>query len=284
MPVKDLLERFEGPLVETVETIGAMQGQAWGALPVGLWSRMSLVCPRRPIWSFGARRAAVGHRHQGHFAPRQRARAPCLRGGRGRADGRLASGTIGETTAGDGRAARAGVLSFAKRQPRTNEEIRQYAEDWVARHPGEIEKREVEAQRSLKWRPIYRWSALVRVPAGSAWGAKTPSGPSGGADPAGQARSARDASRRSKHVAIAHLRAFGPAAAEDVACWTGCLACLTGAWLCSKAWASSWSPFEDEAGRTLYDLPGASAAGPGDISAGRACWVRFDSSLACLCR
>src|SRR3984893_17743146 len=40
-----LLGRFQGPLVEVVEAIGAMQGQAWAALPVGLWSRMSAFAP-----------------------------------------------------------------------------------------------------------------------------------------------------------------------------------------------------------------------------------------------
>src|SRR5580693_5758095 len=41
-----LLERFEAPLVEAVEAIGAMQGQAWTALPTGLWSRMASFEPR----------------------------------------------------------------------------------------------------------------------------------------------------------------------------------------------------------------------------------------------
>jgi len=41
---------------------------------------------------------------------------------------------------------------------------------------GAIDPRELEAQRALKWRPIYRWSALTRAPGDGSWGAKAPAG------------------------------------------------------------------------------------------------------------
>ena len=204
-----LLERFEGSLVETVEAIGAMQGQAWAALPVGLWSRMSSFTPadlygalerEELLWGIGIRgtlHLVSAREHPAYAVVAVEPTGSWHRAGK-------------QTTPGMD-ALREDVLAFAKGQPRTNDEIGRFAEDWVAGHPGEIEQREVEAQRSLKWRPIYRWSALVRVPAGGTWGTKTPCGSPSRAHPAGQARGAESqaGAGRGRARASARVRSGG---------------------------------------------------------------------------
>jgi len=268
-----LLERFDVPLVETVEAIGAMQGQAWAALPVGLWSRMASFAPAdlygalergELLWGIGIRGTLHLVSAREHPAYAVVAVEPTGAWHR----------VIGQTTSGMDEL-REQVLAFTKEQSRTNEEIRQLAEDWVTRHPGAIEEREVEAQRSLKWRPIYRWSALVRVAAGGAWGTKTPADHRAAPIPPGK-RGAPGTEEALEQVAVAHLRAFGPAAAEDVACWIGARVPVVRALL--EGMGERLVLFEDEAGRTLYDLPGASRP-DSEISAPARLLGAFDSTL-----
>jgi hypothetical protein len=205
-----LLERMDAPLTEVVESIGAMQGQAWAALVPGLWSRMASfsaadlygALERGDLhWGIGIR--GTLHLVSAREHPDYAAVAATDNWHR----------AIGETTDGM-RELRAAVLNFAKREARTREEIREFSDAWVHDHPGAIDAREVEAQRSLKWRPVLRWSRLIRVPKDGKWGAKAPADhlAAPGAD-AGEGALER--------VARAHLRAFGPASAEDVAQWIG---------------------------------------------------------------
>lgn len=268
-----LLQRFDTPLVETVEAIGAMQGQAWAALPVGLWSRMASFAPadlygalarEELLWGIGIR--GTLHLVSAREHPSYAVVAVEPTGAWHRA--------IGQTTPAMDEL-REGVLAFAEKQPRTNEEIRGFAEDWVASRPAAIEEREVEAQRSLKWRPIYRWSALVRAPAGGAWGTKAPADHKAAPIPPGKRR-APSRKRALERVATGHLRAFGPAAAEDVACWTGARVPAVRALL--EGMGERVVVFEDEAGRTLYDLPGAPRPDP-DTPAPARLLGAFDSSL-----
>jgi hypothetical protein len=109
-------------------------------------------------------------------------------------------------------ALREALLAFAD-TPRTGEEIAAFADAWVDEHPGAIAAEEVEHQRQYKWRPLVRWSALTRVPESDTW-AKTPmaltAAPRLDAPPDALAT-----------VVERHLRAFGPASAEDVASWIG---------------------------------------------------------------
>ena len=269
-----LLERFDAPLVEVVEAIGAMQGQAWAALPVGLWSRMASFAPAELhealkrgelIWGIGIRGTLhlVSAREHPAYAVVSAA------GGTGNWHRE-----IEETTAGM-HAVRAALLAFAAGEPRTNEEIREFVEAWVAAHPDAIDPRELEAQRSLKWRPIYRWSALTRVPKSGEWGAKAPADHRAapvtpGSDGAPSAEAAL------VEVARRHLRAFGPAAAEDVAGWSGQRTAAVREAL--EGLGDSLARLEDEHGRMLFDLPDASRPGP-DTPAPPRLLGAFDSTL-----
>jgi hypothetical protein len=269
-----LLERFDAPLVKVVEAIGAMQGQAWAALPVGLWSRMDSFAPAELyealargelIWGIGIRGTLhlVSAREHPAYAVVS-----------------AVSGTgkwhreIGETTAGM-HLLRAALLDFAAAEARTNEEIREFVEAWIAAHPDAIDPRELKAQRSLKWRPIYRWSALARVPKAGTWGAKAPAdhlaaplAPGGDGAPSAE-EALSEVSRR-------HLRAFGPAAAEDVAGWVGERTPAVRDLL--ERLGDSLTRLEDDYGRTLYDLPDAPRPDPGTTVAPRLLGA-FDSTL-----
>ncbi len=247
-----LLERFDAPLVDVVEAIGAMQGQAWPALPVGLWSRMASFAPEDLYGALerGELHWGIGIRGTLHLVSAREHPAYAVVAAQSTAQWHRA---IERTTPGM-EALRVAVLDFARRQPRTSDEIRELAEEWVAEHPQAIDPREVEAQRSVKWRPIYRWSALTRAPGDGAWGTKAPADHLAAPIAPGskQAPSSDEALER---VARYHLRAFGPAAAEDVAGWIGWRTPPIRELL--ERLGSELATFADEHGRTLYDLPDA---------------------------
>jgi hypothetical protein len=167
------------------------------------------------------------------------------------------------------------LLEFAGDRPRTNEEVGEFAETWVSEHPDAIDSRELEAQRSLKWRPIYRWSALRRVPGDGGWGGKAPAEHLTAPIPPGRRRapSLEDALEQ---LARFHLRAFGPASAEDVACWIGWRTPPIRELL--DGLADELVSFEDDRGRTLYDLPEAPRPDP-DTPAPPRLLGAFDSTL-----
>jgi winged helix DNA-binding protein len=268
-----LLERFDAPVVDVVEAIGAMQGQAWSALPVGLWSRMRSFVPGdlyaalesgQLRWGIGLRgtlHLVSAREHPAYAVVAHPATAAWAR-------------ALEQTSAGMD-ALRAALLEFAGSESRTNEQIREFAELWVADHPQEIDAAEVDAQRALNWRPIYRWSALTRVPNGGVWGTKAP--PDHLAVPIPPAsRRAPSADQAIDDVARRHLRAFGPAAVEDIACWTGKptppLRELIG------RVDGELVSFEDDHGRTLYDLPDAPRPDPETPAPARLLGA-FDSTL-----
>ena len=260
-----LIERFDRPLVEVVEAIGAMQGQAWQALPASLWSRMTRFAPadlyaaleRRELrWGISIR--GTLHLVSAREHPEYAAVARTENWHR----------AIDRTTDGM-RALRVALLDFARDEPRTNEQIREFVESWVAEHADAIDARELDAQRSLKWRPIYRWSALARAPADGRWGARAP------ADHiAVRGDTAPERERALAAVVHRHLRAFGPAAADDTASWIGSPTPPVRDALESL----ELSRFEDERGRPLYDLPDAPRPDPDTATPPRLLGA-FDSAL-----
>jgi hypothetical protein len=268
-----LLERFRAPLPDVLEAIGAMQGQAWAALPVGLWSRVASFNPADLYTALqrGELRWGIGIRGTLHLVSAREHPAYAV----------AANGSTGEwhrvserTTPGM-HELRAALLAYAAAQPRTNEQICEFAEQWVAARPKAIDAREVQAQRELKWRPIYRWSALLRAPASGTWGAKTPADHFAAPIPPGSAQ-APTAEEALALLARCHLRAFGPAAAEDVACWVGTRVPPMRQLL--DGMAGELLTFSDEFGRTLYDLPQAPRPDPETPAPPRLLGA-FDSTL-----
>lgn len=247
-----LLERTDEPLVDVVEAIGAMQGQAWGALPVGLWSRLSAFAPDDLYRALerGELRWGIGIRGTLHLVSTREHPVYAVVSEAGWTGSWHRA--IEETTPGM-YALRFALLEHAA-APRTNDELRAFAEAWVADHPDAIDPRELDAQRALSWRPIYRWSALTRVPNGGVWGSKAPADHLAAPVPPGSdgAPPVEDALEA---LSLRHLGAFGPAAAEDVATWVGWRTPPVRDLL--EGLGDRLQRFEDAHGRTLYDLPGA---------------------------
>ena len=264
-----LLDRLELPLVESVEAIGALQAQHWAALPVALWSRVEGFGPddlygalERGELVSGTLLRATLHLVSAREHP---AYAAVVAAG-GTDDWRRTAAEPGAEVA----ELRAELLAYAGEAPRTGEEIAAFIEEWVAAHPDAIDPAELEHQRRYKWRPFLRWSAFVRAPADGRWGGKAPAAlaaaPGVAEQPAGDDALAT--------VIRRHLRAFGPAAAEDVASWIG--------WRTPpvrEAIETLELPrFDDEDGQTLYDLPDALLPDP-DTPAPPRFLAAFDSVL-----
>jgi hypothetical protein len=129
-------------------------------------------------------------------------------------------------------------------------------EAWIGRHPGAMHAQELARQRSLSWRPFLTSSSLVRAPADGRWGSRTPAllraAPSPADAPTGEAAL--------EEVIRRHLRAFGPAAPDDVAGWIGWRTPPVRDAL--ERLAPQLEEFSDEGGRRLYDLPGSPRPDP----------------------
>jgi Winged helix DNA-binding domain len=241
-----LLERLDVSPVEAVEAVGALQAQHWPALPVALWSRVEGFTPAALYGALDAGKLVSGtllrttlHLVSAREHPAYAAVASAV------ADWRRSKT---EPTAKDEGLLTA-LMAYAKRTPRTAEEVAAFADEWVADHPEVLAPDEVEAQRSRKWRPLMRWQGFVRVPADGTWGTKAP--PALLAAP--RPRKAPATEQALDEVLRRHLRAFGPAGPEDVAGWIG--------WRIPpvrEAFArleANLVAFEDEHGRTVHDLP-----------------------------
>jgi winged helix DNA-binding protein len=248
-----LLERLGGPLVENVEAVGALQAQHWPALPIALWSRVDGFMPsdlyrelERGKLVSGTLLRTTLHLVSAREHPAYAAVA------REVADWRRSKAK--PTPTDD--ALVEDLVAYAKRTPRTGEEVATFAEEWLEAHPDAVQAQEVTAQRERKWRPIMRWHGFVRVPADGEWRAKAPSALR--AAPVG--RKKLDAEAALDEVVVRHLRAFGPAGPEDVAGWIG--------WRTPPvrdAFARlkrKLRPFLDDAGRTVHDLPDAARPDP----------------------
>jgi hypothetical protein len=268
-----LIERFDVAVVDAVEAIGAMQGQSWPALPVGLWSRVASFVPDDLYGALarGELHWGIGLRGTLHLTSAREHPAYAV----------VAAGvtaawhrTQGETTPGMD-AVRAALLEFASTRSRTSEEIREFVEAWVSGHPDAIDPGEVASQRAVGWRPIYRWSALTRVPNGGAWGTKAPADHLAVAiAPASERAPSPDEALA--EVARRHLRAFGPASVEDIACWTGAPPRPLREQV--ERLEGELERFTDDHGRTLHDLVDAPRPDP-ETPVGPRLLGAFDSTL-----
>ncbi|HEX3873233.1 MAG TPA: winged helix DNA-binding domain-containing protein [Solirubrobacteraceae bacterium] len=271
-----LLDRFDAPVVDVVdvvERIGAMQGQAWSALPVGLWSRIESFVPGDlyAALAAGDLRWGIGLRGTLHLVSAGEHPGYAVV-----ADGVTRSWhrVLAETSPGMD-ALRADLLSFAGPASRTGEEIRDFVERWVADHPDAIDPAEVVAQRSVGWRPIYRWTALTRVPNGGLWGTKAPADHLAVAVPP-ESEHAPSRAQALAEVTRRHLRAFGPASVDDIASWTGTP--TPGIRAVVNELDDELVGFDDEHGRRVHDLPDAPRPDPQTLAPARLLGA-FDSIL-----
>jgi len=251
-----LLEELEIPLVEAVESIGALQAQSWPALPVALWSRIRNFKTEDFYRVLERRELAVGtllrgtlhlvssreHPHYAKVVEDSGANHPL----------RTSKQPLAQMAT-----LRSELRTYAESSPRSADEIPAFMEDWIARNPGALDEKELTIQRTYKWGPFRRTSDFVRVPAGGRWGERAPGAFLAAPRPAGPAPNSEEALNA---VIRCHLRAFGPAAADDVADWIGWKTPPVRAAL--ERLSPGLAVFKDEAGRALYDLPGAPRPDP----------------------
>jgi hypothetical protein len=264
-----LLERLDAPLPKSVEAVGALQAQQWNALPVALASRVDGFAPEQLHDALergdllagtllrGTLHLVSAREHPAYAAVADDSRAPFWR----RTDAEPSKKVDALLKA---------LLAYAAKAPRSGEEIAAFLEAWIADHPDALDAGEIEQQRKLNWRPFLRWSAFVRAPADGRWGAKAPSALLAAPSP----RHAPAKAKELNEVMRRHLRAFGPAAADDVASWIGVRAPQVRAALDRL----KLERFEDERGQTLYDLPGAPLPDP-ETPAPPRLLAAFDSVL-----
>jgi DNA glycosylase AlkZ-like len=266
-----LLDRLDVPLVEAVEAVGALQAQAWSAPPVALWSRVDGFEPaalhkalEKGDLVTGTLLRATLHLVSAREHPAYAAVAEEERGPHWRRTEDEPGDEVQELLTK--------LRAYARTTPRSADDIGAYVEDWVAEHPKALSKAEVKRQRELNWRPFQRWSSFVRVPQDGAWGAKAP----GLLLAAPRPRGAAKGDKALDEVVRRHLRAFGPAGADDVAGWIGWRTPPVRAAL--ERLAPDLACFEDEKGRALYDLPDAPRPDP-ETPAPPRLLAAFDSVL-----
>jgi hypothetical protein len=250
-----LLERLDAPLVEAVEAIGALQAQYWPAPLVALWSRVAGFEAERFYAALEDAELVSGTLLRATLHVVSAREHPAYASVAAQAAGHHWRRTKAEP--GDELPALlARLLRYAARTPRTGEQIAAVIEEWVAAHPDALHPDELEHQRRYEWRPFQRWSSFVRAPADGVWGPKAPSA----LRTAPRPRGAPKGDAALDEVVRRHLRAFGPADAGDVAGWIGWRTPPVRAAL--ERLAPGLARFEDEDGRTLYDLSDAPRPDP----------------------
>src|SRR4051812_758347 len=246
-----LLERMEVPLVDAVEAIGALQAQHWPAPRAALWTRVADVEAADVYRALDRRELVAGSLLRGTIhlvSGREHPAYAAVAEASGALDWRRVD-TSGAPSAVQLELPAAVAAHCA--EPRSADELVAVAEAWVQDHPGALSDGELARQREYAWRPVRSTAAFVRAPASGSFGPRTPAALA--AAPERPAGLALDAALDC--VVRRPLRAFGPAGADDVAQWIGWKVPPVRAAL--ERLAGELERFEDSAGRTLYDPPGA---------------------------
>lgn len=238
-----LLEPLKGEAVEVVEVTGAIQAQNWAAPAIGIWARTGKPVDLTPGLEEG--RLLYGFLLRGTLHMVSASHYPSYAA--------VVEGS-GATAWHRTKAAPSPEMDDLRREllvlastPQSGPELVDFIEKWIAKHEPALHTDELDHQRKYGWRPLLRWHALMRAPADGNWKRRAPT-----------ARVAAPVSPDSwptpetalRHVLTWHLRAFGPATADDVAQWIG--------WRTPPVRAAldamDLERFQDERGRLLYDL------------------------------
>jgi hypothetical protein len=214
-----LLERHPGDVVEVVEQVGAIQSQQWSAVAVGLAARSAKFTPDELYAALADGALVTGTllRRTLHLCSRTDHPAYAL------VADMMGANQWWRTDPPPGRGAmalRRDLLAYAVSLTRTVEETSAFIEAWLDERPGVLSDEELETQRAYGWRPYRSGSDFVRSPATGVWGPRTPSGFLAAPEPPSLLKQP-DREEALAAVVRRHLRAFGPAGAEDIAAWTG---------------------------------------------------------------
>jgi hypothetical protein len=207
------LERIDAPLPDVLERIGAVQAQSWNAAAVALWTRVEGFEPARLYEALEDGSVVTGLVHRGTVHLMSAREHPLYAGvleASGSADPWRTKAELGA----DAAKLRRDVAKAAKGKVLQAPDVAELAEAWVERHPGAIPDEELAEQRQVKWRTLLRGGDFLRVPAGGTWGSKAPDAVTG-------PQKAKATGKALDAVVLAHLRAFGPAGADDIGAGIG---------------------------------------------------------------
>ncbi|HYZ00844.1 MAG TPA: crosslink repair DNA glycosylase YcaQ family protein [Candidatus Binatia bacterium] len=259
-----LLERGAGPLDEAVEAVGALQAQYAPAPPVALWSRVHGVTLDGYAAALDEHRLVTGLLMRGTIhvvsAREYWGTAAAVAG---TYDGRTAA--LQRTSPVDLAALGSALLARLGEEPVRHAELGECIREWLVRHGHDPDDPDVARLGRWAWRAARASSAVLYVQRDGAWGRRAPDAyrDARAVLPPAPAAEAEDA-----RVALVrhHLRAFGPAARDDVASWMGEPRRLR-VDAALQALDPELARFRDEAGRVLYDVvdgprPGGEAAAP----------------------
>jgi hypothetical protein len=258
-----LLDRALLPVEAAVEAVGALQAQYPPAPPVALWSRLRDLTPDDYPRAMEERRLVTALLMRGtlHVVSGREywPIATAVHSVRRRAAPPGAGGPI------DVNGLLARLAARCREGPLAQAEVAGTTGDWLAGHGHDPEDPEVARLGRLAWRLLRASSPLLNVQSRGAWGQRAPDAVVGAhavlpPPPAlaeGQALAA---------LVRHHLRAFGPAAADDVTSWIGEVR-VTDVRAALDALGPEIVRFRDDAGRLLYDLadaprPGTDAIAP----------------------
>ncbi len=266
-----LLTPLDLDVVSAAEAIGAVQSQYWPAVATAFAARLAAFDPADLYAALEKRELLTGPlvRATLHVASaRDHALYAAVTDASGICDWRRTT----KEALPEAASLREVVAEYAT-SPRTREEVAAFIEDWLVKRPGAVPDAEADRQRQSGWRPVLTWPGFTRV---GRWdNAKGPEGVLAApvlpnTPDAASPDDALDA------VVRAYLRAFGPAGVDDITQW---LAWKVGPVRASLARiAGTLAQFEDESGRTLYDLPDAGHP-DGDVPAPVRLLPWFDSTL-----
>jgi hypothetical protein len=269
-----LLDRADLSLDAAVEAVGALQAQYAPAPPVALWSRLRDLTLDGYASALRQRRLVTALLMRGTMHVVSAAEYWPIAAAVASLQNRSSS-PIERSSPVDLVALRADLAGRVADVPVSQAEVTAYLRDWLFGHGHDPEDPEVAMLGRLAWRGVRGSTAVLNVQSRGAWGQRAP-------DAYVAARAVLPPPRSGGDEALSvlvrhHLRAFGPAAAEDVASWTG----ATGPAQLREALAAlapELLRFRDEAGRLLFDL--ADAPRPGtDVAAPVRYLPSFDSLL-----
>lgn len=270
-----LLEPIAGTPTEVVESIGGVQAQHWPAVAAALAARMRGFELRDLEAALAGGALVFGTLLRGTLhvvSGREHPEYAAVTAASGADDWRR---TTKEPAPG-GETLRRELAEWSATETRSAEEIGGWIEARLAERPELLPEAEAERLRALRWRPLRGWSGLVRVPADGDW-AKSPAAyraaPGANGEISGEPT---DPAAALDAVVRRHLRAFGPAAAADVASWTGCR--VTPVREALDRLSAELVAFAGEDGRTLHDLADAPRPAADTVAPPRLLpW--FDSTL-----
>lgn len=259
-----LLERGDLPLHEAVEAVGALQAQYPPSPPVALFSRVRGVTLDRYAAALDGHRLVTGLLMRGTIhvvsAREYWATAAAVAGAH---DGRAAP--IQRTSPVDLAALRSALLTRLGEAPVSQAELGECIRDWLLGHGHDPDDPDVARLGRWAWRAARGSSPVLYVRRDGAWGRRAPDAYR---DARAVLRPPQASCAEESRVALVrhHLRAFGPAARDDIASWMGeprrqrVDAAL-------RALDTELVRFRDGAGRVLYDLldgprPGADQPAP----------------------